>query len=174
MGNALRLGGIAATLVVVGATAPIDSAEGKNGDSLFLLPKSVSVRNSVTDNILPGTLPPPDMGAHGDIEILRQMASLSTSYAAGLVQGRDSCPEITLGLASEMAGVTAENVRLLGELNATRAQVEELVERLETTEQACVDATTGEPVGLVYEDAPKQQPKKPQTIEERCGPCHTN
>lgn len=138
MKNALRLGRMATILVMAGVTTAVDSVADPSGMgrvkdqppgwiSSFGATQD-SVRNDVRGKIDPSLLPPP--GMDGDI------TNPLFLYGTG---GLSAVP--TPELARELVNITLDNVQLKKELDATRAQVEDLVKRLEITETACEDAT---------------------------------
>lgn len=67
---------------------------------------------------------------------------VQVSYRAGVVVGKNGCPDNPLApeLGRELTGLTMKNVDLQKELDATRAQVADLVKRLEIMEETCTDA----------------------------------
>lgn len=138
--NIPRLGGMAAILAMAGATAVVRNSEadpsgmGRVKDqppgwiSSFGATQD-SVRNDVRGKIDPSLLPPP--GMDGDI------TNPLFLYGNG---GLSAVP--TPELARELVNITLDNVQLKKELDAKRAQVEELIKRLEIMETACEDATS--------------------------------
>ena len=146
MGNALRLGGMAAILALTGATAAVDSAadpsqmRGPHRHPADLTSPS-AVQDSVRDGLNPH-MPPLYSGMDGDVANsgrLHYMPGVPIPTGYGY----------ELNLISDLQTLHADNANLQKELDATRAQVAELLMRLETMREACEDAASedGCPVG---------------------------
>lgn len=181
MNNALRLGAAVTAATLMGVT---DNSEADPGSYGRMIQKAREERGEY-ENPLAAWPPPPPSFVQNSVRA--GVDSVLQPPFPG-IDGNAAVDPNQLNLARELVRLTSEKQDLRDELAVTRAQVADLVKRLEITETTCEDATKedGCPAGCVYDGyAPvknecpagyecatsvmhiveKQEPEKPQPYQ---------